>query len=112
MTVIAKNFCIDLGRIKGNKYSFSSIDDFHIKELGSCYNDGEVDFDRNFKKMQINKALRSIGEQYSEIIELRFFQELSYAEIALKTGLPINTVGILISRAIKQLGSKLNSISI
>ena len=46
---------------------------------------------------------------YAKVLRLRYFEELSYKEIAQKTSLPINTVKVTLLRAKKVLAEKINA---
>jgi RNA polymerase sigma-70 factor (ECF subfamily) len=41
----------------------------------------------------------ALPEHYRLLIILRFFNDLSYTEIAEHTGVPVNTIGVQLSRA-------------
>ena len=47
--------------------------------------------------------IKQLKPKYQEIINLRFFQELSYKEISEKIGEPMNNVKVKLSRARKLL---------
>jgi RNA polymerase sigma-70 factor (ECF subfamily) len=47
----------------------------------------------------VRAAVAALPLHYRLMIVLRFFHDLSYAEIAEQTGLPINTIGVQLSRA-------------
>jgi RNA polymerase sigma-70 factor (ECF subfamily) len=55
------------------------------------------------RRAQVRAAVSGLPDQYRLLITLRFFNDLSYAEIAEQTGLPINTVGVQLMRARKLL---------
>ncbi len=57
------------------------------------------------KKEILKKSLMLLPEKYQEIIELRYFEEKSYEEIADILSIPSGTVAIRISRAKKALQS-------
>lgn len=47
----------------------------------------------------VRAAVNGLPEHYRLLIILRFFNDLSYNEIAEQTGLPVNTIGVQLSRA-------------
>jgi RNA polymerase sigma-70 factor (ECF subfamily) len=47
----------------------------------------------------VRAAVARLPEHYRLLIVLRFFHDLSYAEIAEQTNIPINTIGVQLSRA-------------
>lgn len=49
------------------------------------------------------RALLNLSEHYREVLVLRFFEELSYREIAEELGCPIGTVGTRVHAAVKAL---------
>jgi RNA polymerase sigma-70 factor (ECF subfamily) len=51
------------------------------------------------RREAVRAAVAQLPEQYRLLITLRFFNDLSYAEIAEQTGLPVNTVGVQLMRA-------------
>ncbi len=54
------------------------------------------------KKEQLRNALKNLTKKQIEIIRLKFFDNLSYAEIAAKTSLTSRTVYNLIYEAIRK----------
>lgn len=63
----------------------------------------QPDPEEHLISMQRNEALRQVVAQlkapYRQVIEMRYYDDLSYEEIAKRTGLPIGTVKIRLSRA-------------
>jgi RNA polymerase sigma factor (sigma-70 family) len=51
------------------------------------------------QRAAVRAAVAALPAQYRLLITLRFFNELSYAEIAEQTGVPVNTVGVQLMRA-------------
>ena len=62
---------------------------------------------RNEDFIKLSKALRTIDQTDREIIFLKYFEEMSYAEIAKITGLSESAVGSRLSRAIGRLSNEL-----
>lgn len=60
----------------------------------------------------LHVALKEIAEKYQEVIEMSYFQEKSYQEIATELKKPINTVGTTLSRGKKLLEKELERIGI
>ena len=70
----------------------------------SCYMDLLIAFQQSEeKKDQLRDALKKLTKKQLEIIRLKFFDHLSYAEIASKTSLAPRTVYNLIYEAIRHL---------
>jgi len=102
---IAKNNCID--HILKKRLHTLSIDE--PVEYGS-----ECDFSNNLKAVMLNPeeeyirdqklqlvrfAVAKLGVKYRRMIELRYFDELSYEEIAAKLEIPLGTVKAQLFRA-------------
>ena len=51
------------------------------------------------------KDIKKLKPHHQDIIQLRFFKELSYLEISQKTGIPINNVKVKLLRAKKTLAT-------
>ena len=70
----------------------------------TCYEELLITFQRSEeKKEQLSEALTKLTKKQLEIIRLKFFEKLSYAEIAAKTSLAPRTVYNLIYEAIRHL---------
>lgn len=63
------------------------------------------------KKEQLRDALKNLTKKQLEIIRLKFFENLSYAEIAAKTSLAPRTVYNLIYEAIRHLRENMTVLS-
>ena len=103
---IASNNCIDFIRRKKNNTTFS-IDKTYANDEG-----GEISVDlkstmldpeeKVIKKQKIklmHEIVEKLKPRYRELIELRYFQEYSYEEIAVKLAIPIGTVKAQLFRA-------------
>ena len=64
-------------------------------------------FDREIQLARIAEVLAEMPEKYRAVIDLYYFKDRSYAEIADALGLPINTVKVHLLRAKDQLRKKL-----
>lgn len=102
---IAKNVLVDLIR-KRNKDSILLVD--HEQQLQ--YNqipDESANMEDTLIKQQNLEIFKSyiklLKPHYQEVIELRFFQELTYNEISEVLGEPLNNVKVKIMRARKLL---------
>ena len=84
---IAVNLCRD-AKSKRSCCIHVPIEDY--EEVLSC----EQDFDvmRTYKAGQVRKIVASLPEKMREVIVLRYFHDLSYAEIAEIAGCPLGTV--------------------
>ncbi|MBN2175961.1 MAG: sigma-70 family RNA polymerase sigma factor [Bacteroidales bacterium] len=102
---IASNNCIDFIR-KKKKYTFSidqNIDDEKGTELANKIPAQILDPEEELVKKQKIKLMREVVEKlkphYRTLIELRYFKEFSYDEIAEELNLPLGTVKAQLFRA-------------
>jgi len=101
---ITNNHCIDY--IRKKRLRVYSIDD-QLKtedgEIGYEIPDSTYEPDLNLLREQksrlIRQTIESLPKKYREVIVLRHQEELSYEEIAKKTGLPVNTIKVQLFRA-------------
>ncbi|WP_421920578.1 RNA polymerase sigma factor [Marinifilum sp.] len=100
---IASNNCIDFLRKKrGNTISIDGKDDADNERTITLESSG-LNPEQEFVKKQKAKIMRSevskLKERYRRLIELRYFEEFSYEEIAQELKLPIGTVKAQLFRA-------------
>lgn len=102
---IASNNCIDFIR-KKKKYTFSidkGLTDDEHEDLSNKLPSDIPDPEENYIRKQKIKLMRQVVEKlkphYKRLIELRYFQELSYEEIAEELQLPLGTVKAQLFRA-------------
>lgn len=101
---IANNHCIDYIRKKKLKvYSISDqtrMDEGEMEyEIPDSTYEPDLNMLREQKSRLIRQAIDSLPKKYREVIVLRHQEELSYEEIAKKTGLPVNTIKVQLFRA-------------
>ena len=107
LIAIAKNVHIDLLRKKKSSLFIDSTDD----QNQQAYNVADTTLsaeDDLIAQQNLSLLLQFIKElkpHYQEVIQLRYFQELSYQEIADKIGEPLSNVKIKLLRAKKLLAS-------
>lgn len=105
LIAIAKNVYIDLLR-KKNTQLFVEITDEPDQQ---AYNIADTTLsaeDALIKEQNLSRLLLCIKElkpHYQEVIQLRYFQEMSYQEIALKIDEPLSNVKVKLLRAKKLL---------
>ena len=63
-------------------------------------------------KIKLSNALKKLTKRQLEIIELRFFENLSYDEIAAKTSLTQRTVYNLVYEAVRHLREYMHSLTV
>ena len=102
---IASNNCIDFIR-KKKKYTFSidqNFDDEAGTELANKIPSKTLDPEEELVKQQKIKLMHEVVEKlkphYRTLIELRYFKEFSYDEIASELNLPLGTVKAQLFRA-------------
>lgn len=102
---IATNNCIDfIRRKKANTFSIDApISDGDGDELNIELRSGNLDPEENMIKLQKEKLMRDVVEKlkprYRQLVVMRYFQELSYEEIAEQLDLPLGTVKAQLFRA-------------
>jgi len=102
---IALNNCIDF--IRKKKIETLSIFEPTENTKGESYQidvqssapDPEERYIRNQRNKLLREVIEKINPKYKLLIELRFYDELSYEEIAKKTNLPLGTVKAQLFRA-------------
>jgi RNA polymerase sigma-70 factor (ECF subfamily) len=105
LIAISKNIQIDKSRKKNASiYSQSSnTSDEHVKRIPD---DAPTPEDKLITKQNLAELLdyiKQLKPHYQDVINLRYFQEMSYLEIAKKLDEPLNNVKIRLLRARKLL---------
>lgn len=102
---IATNNCIDFIRRK-RKNTFSLDKNFENSDGGEMFMDirsETLDPEENLIKKQkmllMHEIVEKLKPRYRRLIELRYFNELSYEEIAVELSLPLGTVKAQLFRA-------------
>lgn len=103
ITTISKNIHIDFTRRKGAKSSqFEEIQErSHEVPDETLSPEDRLISKQNLATLQTN--IKKLKPHYQAVIQLRFFNELSYKEIAAKTQQPIGNVKVKLLRAKKLL---------
>ncbi len=104
LLTIAKNTHIDLLRKK--KYIFFFDINEEQERINNIVDDSktiEEELIREQNLIIFKNYIKLLKPHYQEVIELRFFQELSYNEIAVLLNEPLNNVKVKIMRAKKLL---------
>jgi len=102
---IASNNCIDfIRRKKKNTISIDNSRDYFentefTNRIASEMPDPEERFIKEQKIVLMREIVKSLKPHYRELVELRYFEEFSYEEIADKLGLPLGTVKAQLFRA-------------
>ncbi len=102
---IATNNCIDYLR-KSRRMTYASITDADGNETGndpqnipSTMLDPEEKIIEKQKIFLMRKVVEKLKPHYRKLIEMRYFKELSYEEIATEMDLPLGTVKAQLFRA-------------
>lgn len=111
---IAKNLHIDLLRRKHIDTIDLKNTDEQEQKLGNIADlspniEDQIIYEQNLATLQ--QHLKKLPEHYQEMIQLRFFQEKTYKEIAHITHEPLNTVKVKLLRAKKMLIKAIQSTS-
>ena len=104
LITISKNIHIDLVRKEKNKVSQSFPND--EESMHQILDNAPSPEDKIITEQNLAKLLKDIKKlkpDYQEVIQLRYFQELSYKEISEKLGEPMNNVKVKLLRAKKLL---------
>ncbi len=104
LITISKNIHIDLLRKKKN--SISQVISNDDKSVYQILDESPSPEDELITEQHLAKLLRDIKKlkpHYQEIINLRYFQELSYKEISIQLKEPINNIKVKLLRAKKLL---------
>jgi len=108
LLMISKQVYIDYQRKK--KHNLVSIDKensevFQLADQELTAEDRMI-LEQSF--LQLKTAINRLKPHYKEVIELRYFHDMSYKEIAERIGEPLNNVKIKLMRARKLLSELLN----
>jgi RNA polymerase sigma-70 factor (ECF subfamily) len=93
----ARNLVIDFYRTRKNDVSLEAVPEIAIPEDASKKIDEKLDMEK------LVQALKSLPQNYKEIIILRFIDELSFEEISQSTGKSLGNCRMLAHRGIKKL---------
>ena len=110
---IATNNCIDF--IRKKRVQTVSIDTSYENDEGDSFQFDIKDPDDNPDEVMLRKqrkeylsiAVEKLPEKYKKLVDLRYFQELSYEEVAVELNLPLGTVKAQLFRARELLANEL-----
>jgi RNA polymerase sigma-70 factor (ECF subfamily) len=105
LIAIAKNVHIDLLRKRKSSLfvDYSDDHDYHAHNIADSTPSAEdkIITEQNLSQLLID--IKELKPHYQEVIQLRYFQEMSYQEIANELGEPLNNIKIKLLRAKKLL---------
>ncbi|MDD4576714.1 MAG: sigma-70 family RNA polymerase sigma factor [Bacteroidales bacterium] len=101
---IASNNCIDFLRKKRNQFisidsPYDNPDDDYSLEISSSDMSPEETFIEKQKGIMMRSIVERLKPHYKNLVELRYFKEYSYEEIAEELSLPLGTVKAQLFRA-------------
>jgi RNA polymerase sigma-70 factor (ECF subfamily) len=105
---IAKNTFIDYLRKRRDDLSIDNTRGEYIRPPMSLTPNPEENIINAEQRGQLEQYLSMMPAKYRRLVELRFFKDLSYEEIAEHLGLPLGTVKTQIHRARTQLCNFIN----
>jgi RNA polymerase sigma-70 factor (ECF subfamily) len=105
LIAIAKNVHIDLLRKKKSSLfvDFTDEEDNLVYDVADTALSAEDQLITDQNLSQLLQFIKELKPHYQEVLQLRYFQELSYQEIADQLGEPLNNVKIKLLRAKKLL---------
>lgn len=101
LMAIAKNKVIDEYRRRGRRIQSVALD----RAPAAAASDEIPEAERLADKMLLAEALDTLNERARAIVELAFFENLTHAEVAERTGYPLGTVKSDIRRGLTRLRS-------
>lgn len=103
---IAKNLAIDENRKK--KIHTEPMHENTKKQISDAVPSIEDEIIKNQDANLLVLEIKKLPAQYQEIIELRYFKEMSFKAISLELGIPVNNLKVRSLRARKSLFQQLN----
>jgi|TARA_B100000768_G_scaffold176871_1_gene190280 RNA polymerase sigma-70 factor (ECF subfamily) len=97
LITISKNLHID--QIRKNKNNLSLIETNDFKEFKESSPSPEDDLINEQKLRSLKNKINQLKPSYKKVIELKYFNELTYREISSKLNQPINNVKVRVMRA-------------
>ncbi len=108
LLMMSKQVYIDYQRKKKHQFvSLKENNDVFLLPDKELTADDKMILEQNL--IELKKAINQLKPHYKEVIELRYFHDMSYKEIAEKIGEPLNNVKIKLLRAKKLLGELLKN---
>jgi RNA polymerase sigma-70 factor, ECF subfamily len=105
LLTVASNYCID--RIRRRRFAWVTLDDVAFT-LPSAGAGPERSYLERERREQVQGAIQALPEGYRLVAVLRYWNDLSYSEIAEVTGLTEATVKTRLHRARKMLANLLD----
>jgi RNA polymerase sigma factor (sigma-70 family) len=113
---IVRNTCFTILERQRNGPELVEFDDTEFEAMAgaaeSNSSDPAVHLQRQRTRVQIDAAIRALSPPLREVIVLREFEDLEYAQIAMIVAVPIGTVMSRLSRAREDLRGRLSRASL
>ena len=110
-TWLRRNIFHELSRLSGEKNNHSQFEDSLSNILP--YDDLLIAFQKTEEdKFKLQSALKKLSKGQLEVVRLKFFENLSYDEIASKTSLSVRTIYNLIYEALVHLRESMKMLSV
>ncbi len=109
LIAIAKNVHIDLIRKNKSNFVIAGYEDkqtLHVADTALSAEDALI---QEQSKTQLQHYIKALKPHYQEVIQLRYFEELSYQEIASAINEPLANVKVKLLRAKKLLATLIQS---
>lgn len=90
--VMATNLTIDYMRKPSTKNTFNSIDDTTTTEVVTDFTDPESSIITIENIQVLKESLKRLTPGHAKVLDLRYFQKKSYAEIAAELNQPVGTI--------------------
>lgn len=101
---IAKNKVIDAHRKQGRRVAISDTPyGVEVMPAGTQAGNVEATVEQLADRMLLTEALSQLSERARLVVELSFYEDLTHAEIAERTGLPLGTIKSDIRRGLTRL---------
>jgi RNA polymerase sigma-70 factor (ECF subfamily) len=105
LITIAKNVHVDLIRKTKSSLVISEYEDLRFLNVADETLSAEDSIIQDQSKTQLQYYIKALKPHYQKVIQLRFFEELSYQEIATAINEPLANVKIKLLRAKKLLAT-------
>ncbi len=102
---LAANLC--LNHLRKRRFIQMPLDDERDPSIESALQDLEQDQIQDEARKRVHEAIMELPPKYRAVIELRHYQDMSYAEIARTLKIPISDVKSHLHRARRRLAERL-----
>lgn len=110
--VVAHNKCVDRVRKKKPVLESALPQDGagnSVLDRASAPEPLPFDAAENFALVELSNAMEALGEPCRKLLFFRFFEELSYENVAERSSIPVQQIGVYLSRCLLRLRANLQS---